>query len=158
MSLENKWNNVKLAYSKKETYVVTIISSLLMAAILFYFTDIPSIVGNLGLIYAYTLIITQIILSILFGVNIGLLWFKLRLTSGFDSKAQGTTALGSVLAIIVSGCPACGITLAGYLGIASIFSSLPLFGLELKFVGIGLLLYSSNYIVKNISSCNLPKR
>ena len=136
-------------------YILTILAGFVMGAILFKFTEYDLIVGNLGRVYANTQVISQVCISVLFGVNLSILWYKLKLASGIDARAKGSTALGSVIALIVSGCPACGVTLAGYLGLASVFSVFPLYGLELKFVGLALLIYSTNYLLKNLNSCNI---
>ncbi len=149
---------LKQVYSNSSSYAITLVSGLVLAAILFYFTEYELIVGNVGKVHANVQVISQIILSLLFGVNIAILWYKLRLTNGIDVKAQGSTAAGSVLALLVSGCPACGVTLAGYLGLASVFSALPFLGLELKVIGILLLLYSSNYLLKKLNYCAVPTK
>jgi hypothetical protein len=153
MMLKDRWDALKQVYSLHSSYSITLLSGAIMAFVLFYFTKYDLIAGNLGKVYANTQVISQIALSVLFGVNLSILWYKLKISSGVDAKAKGTTALGSVIAIIVSGCPACGVTLAGYLGLASFFSVFPLYGLELKFVGIGLLVYSTNYLLKNLNYC-----
>ena len=155
MMLKERWDALKQVYSVNSSYPITFFSGTIMASVLFYFTRYDLIAGNLGKLYANTQVISQIILSLLFGANLSILWYKLKLSSGIDVKAKGSTALGSVIAIIVSGCPACGVTLAGYLGLASFFSVFPLYGLELKFVGIALLVYSTNHLLKNLNTCEV---
>ena len=158
MELRQKFKNIKDVYSRPASCVLTIVASLFMGYILFSFTFYELIVGNMGKQYADIQVAAQIILSILFGVNITLLWHKLSFAKQLSAKEYGSTATGSVLGILVSGCPVCGITVASYLGIASVFTFFPFFGLELKFIGILLLLYSINYLSKTLYTCELPRR
>lgn len=155
MVVKERFDALKQVYHLKSSCIITIVSGLLMAAILFYFTEYALIVGNIGKMYADVQVLTQVGISVLFGVNISVLWYKLKLSSGADLTAKGTTAFGSVIAIIVSGCPACGVTLAGYLGLASVFSVFPLYGLELKIFGFLLLLFSTNYLLVNLNKCKV---
>ena len=155
MVVKQRLEALKQVYSLHSSYVLTILSGLLMGSVLFYFTEYDLIVGNIGKIYADIQVASQILISVLFGVNLSVLWYKLKLSSGNDVTAKSTTALGSVMAIIVSGCPACGVTLAGYLGLASVFSAFPLYGLELKIAGLLLLLFSTNYLLVNLNKCKV---
>jgi len=108
----------------------------------------------MGPLYLFAQVIIQIMLALLFGVNMALLWNKLKFTHKVTNEATSIT-IASVLGLLVSGCPACGITLASYLGLASVFASIPLFGLELKLIGILLLLYSTYSLSKSMYTCKL---
>jgi hypothetical protein len=57
----------------------------------------------------------------------------------------------------VSGCPACSITLASYLGLAGVFALLPYNGLELKIVGTLVLIWSVYSNIKNLKVCSIKK-
>ncbi len=158
MNIKEKWENLKLVYNKKESWLISIVGSVLFIIILFHFTNLALIRGNMGTKYMWTLTITQICMGLLLGLNLSLLWYKLKYSQCVDHRANGTTAVGSLLGVIVTGCPACGITLASYLGLASVFSTLPFFGLELKFLGIGLLGYSTNYLLKKLKWCEYHQK
>ncbi|MEK6916512.1 MAG: hypothetical protein AABW92_02095 [Nanoarchaeota archaeon] len=156
MKFKDRIETVKSIYKHKDSLPVTIIAGLLMASVLFYFTHFEQIYWNIGKIYAYSQVVIQILLSVLFGINIALLWYKLKFAASVNSgKEIGSTTVASVISIIVSGCPACGITIAYYLGIASIFTILPLYGLELKMIGILLILYSTNMLVEKLHACKI---
>ncbi len=133
--------SLKGIYKERKYLFISTASALLFAIPLFYFTHYEEIAGNLGRVYANVQVTAQAILIILFGINIALLWHRISMASS-ERKEAGSTAVGSIISILVSGCPACGITLASYLGIVSVFSVFPFFGLELKFFGIALLLFS----------------
>ncbi|AJF60935.1 TPA: hypothetical protein HA239_03165 [Candidatus Woesearchaeota archaeon] len=156
MALKQRIEIIRSIYKHKEALPITILAGSLMAFVLFYFTYFEQIYWSMGKLYAYAQVIIQILLSALFGINIALLWFKLKFAASANSgKEIGSITIASVISIIVSGCPVCGITLAYYLGIASIFASFPLYGLELKIIGLLLLLYSTNLLAKDLYSCKI---
>ena len=97
---------------------------------------------------------SQGLISLFFGINLSLLYHKIKLSRNANYKSSSSTVFGSFLSVLVSGCPACSITLASYLGLSSFLSALPFFGIELKIAGLGLLLYSTNYLAKNLYTCN----
>lgn len=142
-------------FSRKESYLIFLVPSLIFGYFMFYFTNLELIIGNMGKIYAISQIFIQIMLSLLFGLNIALLWNKLRVSSEFSSKEAHATTFASILSILVSGCPSCGITLASYIGLASFFSAFPLEGLELKILGLILLVYSNESLVRNMYVCKI---
>lgn len=149
---------IKEVYSQKESWPITIAASIFIGFLMFYFTDINLILGNMGVFYAYSQIILQVLISVLFGLNLSLLWHKLKFSSEFASKEAHTTTFASIISLLVSGCPACGITLASYLGMASFFSALPLAGLELKIIGAALLAYSTISLVNNMYVCRVDNK
>ena len=155
MELKHRLSNIKKVYSHKESWPITIASALVMGYIFFLSTHIEQIWWNMGKLYTIAQITVQVLLVIFFGLNIALLWHKLKFAAKVNHTAEqaGSTILGSVLSILVSGCPACGLTIASYLGIATLFTGFPLFGLELKILGLLLLTYSILSLSKNMYVC-----
>ncbi len=155
----NQLQSIKDVYSKKESFLITLFGALFLGGILFYFTSFEQIYWNIGALYAITQVVVQVLLSLLFGLNLALLWYKLRFVAESNNTGRETTStvIGSVISVIVSGCPACGITLASYLGLATFFTAFPLYGLELKLLGLGLLMYSTNDIAKDMYVCKIKK-
>jgi len=147
--------NIKRVYSANLPYIITIFSGFIISFIMFYFTNLEQIRWNMGINYTIFLIVIQILISILFGINMTMLWEKLHFSAKIDSNEAGSVSLATILSVIVSGCPACGITIASYLGLASVLSSLPLYGLELKIAGLILLLYSTDSLVKDMHTCKI---
>lgn len=150
-------NNLRYAYSNKDALIVTLGGIFFILLLQFAFTDYATLAGNLGLGFALIELATGLLLAILFGINIALLWQKLALAGKVKAKEGASTTIGSVLGVIVTGCPACSITLASYLGVASIIGALPFYGLELKMIGIGLLVWSTDSLLKNITTCKMKK-
>lgn len=155
MGFEENLNNIKLMFSEIKYILIAIVSSLIIGTFMFYFTNYNLIKGNMGVFYANFHVLLQSLIIILFGINISLLFYQLETTSKFNSRTTGATSFGSIVSVIVSGCPSCGITLASYLGLTSIFSWLPFYGMEIKLIGISLLLYSTYSISKNLNNCEI---
>lgn len=152
---DKQLNNIKSLYSQKDAWIVSIFSAIIIGAILFYFTNFELLSGNFGKAYAWTQVIVQVFIMGLFGINISLLYQKLKMAGSIKASEKGTTALGGFLGVLVSGCPACGVTIASYLGLASIFTAFPSLGLTIKFIGIFLMLYSVNSLAKSLFECNI---
>lgn len=64
-------------------------------------------------------------------------------------------AIGSFLSVIVSGCPACGITIASYLGLSTLFAGLPFLGYEVRIGGILIMLWAIAYTWTYLETCEL---
>lgn len=154
MKFKEKLENIIMVLKTTDSLIAGILSTVFISAIMFYFTYFEETYYNIGAYYAYLQTISQAVLALLFGINIALLYYKLKFMSQFNAKETNTTVLSGILGVIVSGCPACGITLASYVGLASFFASFPLLGMELKFVGIAILLFSINSLSKNLTSCD----
>lgn len=148
--------NINTAFKESEIKYVALASFLAMMLIFAYFTHYDLILGNFGLIYALSQVIIQFLVSLLFALNTSLLYYKMNYIGGLS--IQGTSgSFGGLLSLLVSGCPACSITLAGYLGLATFFSSLPLAGLEVKIIALLILLWSVNEVSNNLMICNIKK-
>ena len=73
-------------------------------------------------------------------------------------KENLSSGSGTFLGLLVAGCPACSITLASYLGLGSLISFLPWYGLELKIIAIFLLIYANISLLKNLKVCEIKKK
>jgi len=144
-------------FSNIRAWIVAISSALFFLSIEFLFTDIMSIGANFGLSFLITHIVLQIILAVLFGINLGVLVERLLLAQQIQGKTLGIGTIGAFLGLLVSGCAACGITLASFLGLASIVAALPFYGIEIKIAGIVLLLYATYKLLEPIA-CKIPTR
>ncbi|MFP4524483.1 MAG: hypothetical protein ACLFO2_04215 [Candidatus Woesearchaeota archaeon] len=156
----NAWHarrtNLDTAYRETTVTVATIIAAGILITLQAVFTDYATLAGNLGTAFANIEVSLGILLALLFGLNAGLLWYKLRLASAVKASETGTTLAGGFLGLLVTGCPACSITIASYLGLAGILSGLPFAGLEVKAAGILLLLYSTDNLLKKLTTCQTP--
>lgn len=147
--------NFKEVYSNKNYIIFTFITFTLIYTLFHYFTNSTIIKGNFGGLYLYTTILFQVIISLLFALFLPISIYKYVKFSNFSIKENSTSAFGTFLGILVAGCPACSITLASYLGLASIISFLPYYGLELKIIAVPLLAYSNYSILKDLNTCKI---
>lgn len=153
--------NIKLilkTLSQRKYLLIAIVFSLLFLSVFLYFTDVNLMIGNLG--YTHTLIyISLSALAILFfGLYVSLLAFRWDERKKLSAQVIGSGIAGTGASVLVTGCVACSITLASYLGLASVIALLPFYGLELTALGIGFLLFS----IKKLSdektlSCEVKK-
>ena len=127
---------------KKRYFLISLVSSLLFLFLVYYFTNFQLMIGNLG--YLHTIIYTVFsgTVVLLFGVYVGLFTYRWQERKTLSAQTFGIGAIGTGTSVLVNGCAACSITLASYLGLASVLSFLPFYGLELTVLGIVLLSFS----------------
>jgi hypothetical protein len=142
----------------KNSYAVW--SGVFIASLLWYiiehFSDRALIFGNFWSTYATINLIFDIINIILIWLFVASFVYKRRL---FGSSSQNNQSgwFGSITSVLVSGCPACSITLASYLGLASFFALLPYNWLELKIIGTIVLIWSVYTNIKDLTTCTIKK-
>ena len=95
--------------------------------------------------------------SLLAGINVSLLFFKFRVLKSASYKEHSLGTSGATAGVLASSCSSCGISILSMLGVAGAFTFMPLGGLELGFLGIGLLLISIYLTSKSISKCEVRK-
>lgn len=112
-----------------------------------------------GLITNNTLITITILIvtSLLAGINVALLFFKIKTLKSVNYKESGLGTGGTLTSILASGCSSCGISVLSMIGIAGGLAFLPFGGIELSFLGIILLLFSLYWISKEITNCQVCK-
>ncbi len=90
----------------------------------------------------------MIITSLLAGINIALLAFRIKSLKSLNYKETGSSAGGTITSIMASGCSSCGISVLSMIGLAGGLTFLPFGGLEFGLIGIILLLFSIYWISK----------
>lgn len=139
---------------KQPSYaLLAFISAFLLFVLLAVTSDYSLIAGNLGISYYYVTIIMQIIISALFGVNLALVVFRFMKLNAFSRRSSLLGTIAAFFALLVSGCGACGLSLAALLGFSSILVILPLHGMELKVLAIFVLLGSIYFAANPVLSC-----
>jgi len=127
----------------------------------FGFFSFTKLFFNLFIGFGMTILLSSyislIIISILFGVLVSLLIFKV--SSAKESKGHWFSGIiGSALGIIAPGCAACGIGLLSVLGLSSAFLTyLPLKGLEISILAILLLSLTILKTSKDLTMCEICK-
>jgi len=130
----------------------------IVGAVWWYFMDIELIIGNQGNIVAYTEITLFFLFVILFSFFVSVSVYKILYFQSSDKKQLGLWSVWWVLSMLVVWCPACSITLASYIWLASLLSLLPFKWLELKIVWIILLFYVIIKSLKSLHVCSLKQK
>ena len=152
------WNMGKLCRVLKDHRgtVVAIIFMVLFARIQHILTNTSQIRGNYGEI---NLIVRQIldmsVLVLLFGL-IKLFVYKYVYVGG-GSWDSGLGLGWGILSLLVTGCPACSIGLASYLGLSAFISWLPYDGVELKVLSVLLMWYAVWDMWRKLDVCELKR-
>ena len=127
--------------------------------IIYYFLTMSMIsthfdvVSKVSLSYIITSIILTIVISALAGINFAMMAFKIKRMKMMNSvKSNSSTVLGGAFAAFTPGCPACTAPLAVILSAVGGLSLFPMQGLELKFISVGVLIFSIYWITRGLQS------
>lgn len=158
---KHQTDNIKEVFSDWKYSFLGFISLIVIGSFFYYFTALDIMIGNLGVVYTSFNVALQIAIALLFGLTIPLIFYKFNFArkmtrkGALGSKEGSAGLLGGFLGVLVAGCPACGITLASFIGLGSAVSVLPLYGLELKIVGLGMLIYSTYSLSDTLKTCSI---
>jgi hypothetical protein len=148
-------NNIKKVFLSLHWIIWITLGIVIIAVPSYYFIEKDIIIGNLW----YTFYISEVIFNTLIALLFWLfLWWTVYKIHYFQIKKSSIWFLWWFLGLLISGCPACSITLASYLWLASVISIFPYFWLELKVLSTILLLYADYFIFKNLQTCNIKKK
>ena len=138
--------------------LIAIISALGLGIIYYYLTMsmLPThfdVAVELSPSFVATSIGLTIVISALAGINFAMMAFKIKRMKMMNSvKSNSSAVLGGAFAAFTPGCPACTAPLAVILGAIGGLSLFPMQGLELKFVSVGVLIFSIYWIVRGLQS------
>ena len=138
--------------------LIAIISALGLGIIYYYLTMsmLPThfdLAVELSPSYIATSIGLTIVISALAGINFAMMAFKIKRMKMMNSvKSNSSAVLGGAFAAFTPGCPACTAPLAVILGAIGGLSLFPMQGLELKFVSVGVLIFSIYWITRGLQS------
>ena len=94
-----------------------------------------------------------IVISTLAGINFAMMGYKMNQMKKMNSvKTNSSAIFGGVFAAFTPGCPACTAPLAVILGAVGGLSLFPMQGLELKFISVGVLIFSIYWITRGLQS------
>jgi hypothetical protein len=108
--------------------------------------------------YIITSIGLTVGISTLAGINFAMMAYKMNQIKKMNSvksnsvKTNSSAIFGGVFAAFTPGCPACTAPLAVILGAVGGLSLFPMQGLELKFISIGVLIFSIYWIARGLQS------
>jgi len=140
-------------------YATIAIISGLGLGVIYYFLTMSMLVSHLETTmelmpsYIITTVALTIIISALAGINFALMAFKMKRMKMMNSvKGNSSAVLGGAFAAFTPGCPACTAPLAVILGAVGGLSLFPMQGLELKFISVGVLIFSIFWITRGLQS------
>ena len=94
-----------------------------------------------------------IVISTLAGMNFAMMAYKMNQIKKMNSvKTNSSAIFGGIFAAFTPGCPACTAPLAVILGAVGGLSLFPMQGLELKFISVGVLIFSIYWITKGLQN------
>ena len=108
--------------------------------------------------YILTSIGLTVVISSLAGINFAMMAYKMSQMKKMNSikvdsvKTNSSAIFGGVFAAFTPGCPACTAPLAVILGAVGGLSLFPMQGLELKFISVGVLIFSIYWITRGLQS------
>ncbi|QLH07851.1 hypothetical protein C5F50_01285 [Nitrosopumilus ureiphilus] len=140
-------------------YTLIAIISGLGLGIIYYFLTMSMLTSHLDTTmelmpsYIITSVGLTIIISALAGINFAVMAFKIKRMKMMNSiKGNSSAVLGGAFAAFTPGCPACTAPLAVILGTIGGLSLFPMQGLELKFISVGVLIFSIYWIARGLQS------
>ena len=140
-------------------YATIAIISGLGLGIIYYFLTMSMLFSHFGVVteispfYITTSIGLTIVISTLAGINFAMMAFKIKRMKMMNSvKSNSSAVLGGAFAAFTPGCPACTAPLAVILGAIGGLSLFPMQGLELKFISVGVLVFSIYWIARGLQS------
>lgn len=144
--------------SMKRYSTIAVISGLGLGIIYYFLTMamLPihfDVAVEISPVYIMTSIGLTIVISSLAGINFAMMAFKIKKMKMMNSVKTNSSALfGGVFAAFTPGCPACTAPLAVILGAVGGLSLFPMQGLELKFISVGVLIFSIYWITRGLQS------
>jgi hypothetical protein len=103
--------------------------------------------------YILVSIVLTIVISTLAGMNFAMMAYKMNQIKKMNSvKTNSSAIFGGIFAAFTPGCPACTAPLAVILGAVGGLSLFPMQGLELKFISVGVLIFSIYWITKGLQN------
>jgi len=137
--------------------VAAVVLVLLFARIQHILTNDILLKGNYGVLnWQIRQVLDISVLILLFGL-VKLFVYK-YLHGGGSWSWSGAWLGGGLLSLIVTGCPACSITLASYLWLTAMIWWLPYDGIELKILSVLVMWYAVYDMRKKLDICELKRR
>jgi len=119
--------------------------------------DLGILIMMLGFKNTFIEIIALLIISLLIGLFISLITYKIRLTQE-TAKSGIIGSIGIIVGFFSAGCPTCGAFLFGLVGFPLALMAFPFRGLELKVLSIILMFVSIYFLSAGITKCRLKSK
>ncbi len=158
MKIRKGFDNIRHVISQRNYFLIFLASANIFFGIT-YFLTLATITGYSlqifvmmnGLRYAVLTLFMSAGISLLFGLWLSLLIYRIRLKRN-GLKANGSGFIGSSAGIVGAGCPMCGSLILGLFGAPLGLFFLPFKGLEIKALSL-IFLSSSVFIMSKDLNC-----
>ena len=162
----NKLNTISMILKQRRYAIISVVASIGFG-LLHYFLSLSllqdhfDVVADVMPLYIGASLALSVAVAGLAGVNIALIVYKIKGTTGINIKKSGSsTVAGSAFATFTPGCPACTTPLAVVLGAVGGLTVFPLQGLELKLISVAALIFSMYWISRGLqqpSCCSMKE-
>ncbi|HED05993.1 MAG TPA: hypothetical protein ENI61_04850 [Ignavibacteria bacterium] len=157
MSLENIKKSMQILWKNKPYLFLAVAIALGSGYLLYIFSSTSMILYMDSVFYIVSSLGLSVLISILFGIDLSLIVYKFNFSRKMGLKESSSSIFGVVGGVIGSGCPICGATVLGFLGVSGGLAILPFNGLGLKALSLGLMLFATYKVSENISNCKKCK-
>lgn len=153
--MQNRLRNLKKIHTDSVAVGVWVVTFFIVWYIWRYFSNLDLTKGNMWARFAYFEIIVYWIFLIFFTIFVAASVYQRRFFKKINIKTSGAGGVWWIFGILVAWCPACSITLASYLWLASVMSLLPRNWLELKILWVIIVCYAAWKTVNGLETCSM---
>jgi hypothetical protein len=157
-SMKTVCKHLKLVFSHRAYRILALCATALFMYVSFAFFKYQFSLANLWSFIVYSEIFLNVVLALLFGIFLAGQIYKINLMKSKKKALQTQGRLGGIFGAFLTGCPSCSISLASFLGLGSLLSGLPRYGLELKIIALVLLIWSNRSMYKKLWVCEIKRR
>jgi len=157
MSLKNIKKSIEILWKNKFYLFLAIAIAFGSGYLLYIFSSVSMILYMDSALYIIASLGLSILISIFFGIDVALIVYKFKLSKKMGFKESSSSVLGAVGGAIGSGCPICGATIIGLLGVSGGLAALPFNGIGLKVLSLGLVLFATYKVSESIFNCKKCK-
>lgn len=157
MNLKNVKKSLRILWENKPYLFLAVAIALGSGYLLYVFSSVSMILYMDSAGYIISSLGLSVLISIFFGIDVALIVYKFRLSKRIGVKENSSGILGMIGGALGSGCPICGATLLGLLGVSGGLAILPFKGLGLKTLSLGLLFFSTYKVSESIFNCKKCK-
>ncbi len=147
--------NIRYVLRSPWAILIALVLTAILWAIWWRFMDLPLLAGNMWQTRATTELVLFVIFLLLFWLFVAISVYKAQYFWWGDTKELSLWSLWWFLGMLVMWCPACSVTLASYIWLASVVSLLPYKWLELKVLWVLTLVYVIYSSLRSLHCCSL---
>lgn len=161
MKVKEILNTVKKVLRERGHFILFLILLVSSVYLFYYLSDVINLYHNNSLAFVITTLVLSFFISTFLALNLTLIIYQFINAKRLGYKEGSVASTGGFFGAIASGCPVCGSTLLSIFGLSGFLAVLPLKGIEIKALSLGLLLFSTHLTTKQIhnrcKACKVKK-